>query len=83
MAVSPLAALHRKLFDETDGVKFSKLKDRLLKKHAGDDRLAVLDILDGFGQRSVITFAKFETNPALGAEVFQFKPPAGADVLKP
>lgn len=46
-------------------------------------RLAVLDILDGFGQRSVITFAKFETNPALGAEVFQFKPPAGADVLKP
>jgi outer membrane lipoprotein carrier protein len=46
-------------------------------------RLAVLDILDGFGQRSVVTFTKFETNPALGAEVFQFKPPAGADVLKP
>lgn len=50
MAVSPLAALHRKLFDETDGVKFSKLKDRLLKKHAGDDRLAVLDILIAYAR---------------------------------
>ena len=46
-------------------------------------RLAVLDILDGFGQRSVITFRQFENNPKLTAETFQFKPPAGADVLKP
>ncbi|MFZ4289761.1 outer membrane lipoprotein chaperone LolA [Variovorax sp. HJSM1_2] len=46
-------------------------------------RLAVLDILDGFGQRSVITFRQFESNPKLAAEVFQFKAPAGADVLKP
>lgn len=45
MAVAPLAALHRKLFDETDGVKFSKLKDRLLKKHGASERLAVLAIL--------------------------------------
>ena len=50
MAVAPLAALHRKLFDETDGVKFSKLKDRLLKKHASDDRLAVLDILTAYAR---------------------------------
>ena len=45
MAVAPLAALHRKLFDETDGNKFSKLKDRLLKKHAAGERQAVLAIL--------------------------------------
>lgn len=45
MAVAPLAALHRKLFDETDGVKFSKLNERLLKKHAADERQAVLAIL--------------------------------------
>jgi hypothetical protein len=50
MAVAPLAALHRKLFDETDGVKFSKLKDRLLAKHGAGDRLAVLDILIGYAK---------------------------------
>ena len=50
MAVAPLAALHRKLFDETDGSKFARLKDRLLKKHAPDDRLAVLDILTAYAR---------------------------------
>lgn len=50
MAVTALAALHRKLFDETDGVKFSKLKDRLLAKHGASDRLAVLDILIGYAK---------------------------------
>ncbi len=29
MAVTPLAALHRKLFGETSGIKFATLKDRL------------------------------------------------------
>lgn len=50
MAVTPLAALHRKLFDETDGNKFARLKDRLIKKHGVDERLAVLDILIGYAR---------------------------------
>ena len=45
--------------------------------------LAVLEILDSFGQRSVMTFNQFEINPALAAASFQFKPPVGADLLKP
>ena len=44
--------------------------------------LAALEILDSFGQRSVITFSQFEVNPALTAASFQFKPPAGADVSR-
>ena len=44
--------------------------------------LAALEILDSFGQLSVMTFSQFEVNPALGAASFQFKPPAGADVSK-
>ena len=44
--------------------------------------LAALEILDSFGQRSVLSFTKVEVNPALPAETFQFKPPAGADVLR-
>ncbi len=44
--------------------------------------LASLDIVDSFGQRSVLQFSAFETNPALDPRVFQFKPPAGVDVLQ-
>ncbi len=50
MAVAPLAALHRKLFDETDGSKFARLKERLLKKHAADERQAVLAILTAYAR---------------------------------
>jgi outer membrane lipoprotein carrier protein len=47
----------------------------------GND-LAALEILDGFGQRSVLTFNKMELNAAVSPELFQFKPPQGADVVK-
>jgi outer membrane lipoprotein carrier protein len=47
----------------------------------GND-LAALEILDSFGQRSVLTFTKMELNAAVSPEQFQFKPPQGADVLK-
>lgn len=46
------------------------------------DQLAVLEILDSFGQRSVIRFDKLQANAALPASTFAFKVPAGADVLK-
>jgi outer membrane lipoprotein carrier protein len=44
--------------------------------------LVALEILDSFGQRSLLTFTRFEVNPALAASSFQFKPPAGADVIR-
>ena len=44
--------------------------------------LAVLEILDSFGQRSVMSFSQFEVNPALTAANFQFKQPAGSDVIR-
>ena len=44
--------------------------------------LAALEILDSFGQLSVMTFSAFEINPNLAAASFQFKPPAGADVSR-
>ncbi len=47
----------------------------------GND-LAALEILDSFGQRSMLTFTKMELNAAVAPELFQFKPPQGADVLK-
>lgn len=44
--------------------------------------LARLDMLDSFGQRSVLSFSGFQLNPSLDAAAFQFKPPAGADVVR-
>ncbi len=44
--------------------------------------LATLEMLDSFGQRSVMQFTQFEANPALDNALFQFKPPAGVDVLR-
>jgi len=46
------------------------------------DALAALEILDSFGQRSVLKFSKVEVNPALPAATFDFKVPTGADVVK-
>lgn len=45
-------------------------------------QLAALEILDSYGQRSVIRFENVRANPALPASTFEFKAPAGADVLK-
>lgn len=44
--------------------------------------LAALEILDSFGQKSVMTFSQFEINPVLSPASFQFKPPSGADVIR-
>ncbi|WP_416559241.1 outer membrane lipoprotein chaperone LolA [Limnohabitans sp. yimb22184] len=45
--------------------------------------LAVLDVQDSLGQRSVLTFTGFELNPVLPASTFVFKAPAGVDVIRP
>jgi outer membrane lipoprotein carrier protein len=44
--------------------------------------LAALEIIDSFGQRSVLTFSKVEVNPSLPADTFRFTPPKGADVIR-
>lgn len=44
--------------------------------------LAALEILDSFGQRSVLTFSQVEINPKLASDTFNFKAPPGADVLR-
>lgn len=46
------------------------------------ESLAALEILDAFGQRSVLRFSQVTLNPALPAQTFQFKAPAGADVIR-
>ncbi len=54
-----------------------------LRAAASGPELAVLDVQDSLGQRSLLTFSAFETNPVLPANTFVFKAPAGADVIRP
>lgn len=44
--------------------------------------LAALEILDSFGQRSLLQFSRVQLNPAIAPETFRFRPPAGADVIR-
>jgi outer membrane lipoprotein carrier protein len=49
---------------------------------ASSSTLEVLEILDNFGQRSVLNFKQWQVNPHLPANAFEFIVPAGADVLR-
>lgn len=44
--------------------------------------LAVLEIVDSFGQKSSLRFNGFKANAAVEPVAFQFTPPKGADVIR-
>lgn len=44
--------------------------------------LAAVDIVDAFGQHSLLQFAQVVANPVLPADTFRFTVPAGAEVLE-
>jgi outer membrane lipoprotein carrier protein len=44
--------------------------------------LSAVEIVDSFGQRSLLQFSRFEANVALDAARFNYTPPAGADVIE-
>jgi outer membrane lipoprotein carrier protein len=44
--------------------------------------LAALELLDNFGQRSLLTFNDVTTNVAPAADAFRFTPPPGVQVLR-
>jgi outer membrane lipoprotein carrier protein len=55
-----------------------------LRLEGGFATLAKLDILDALGQRSVLSFERFDVNPSsLGPAAFNFVPPKGVDVVRP
>jgi len=94
IAAAPDLGALRKDFDleaagEKDGLQWvqatPKVKEGQLhsvKVGFRGNELAALEILDSFGQRSVLTFTKMEINAALSPELFRFKPPQGADVVR-
>lgn len=47
------------------------------------EELAALEILDSFGQRSLLRFGLLDRSADLTAASFRFEPPAGVEVLRP
>jgi outer membrane lipoprotein carrier protein len=45
-------------------------------------QLAAIEILDAFGQRSLLQFSQVVANPLLTADHFRFKVPPGAEVIE-
>jgi len=43
---------------------------------------AAIEIVDSFGQRSLLQFTAFEAGAAVTRDTFAFKPPAGVDVVE-
>jgi outer membrane lipoprotein carrier protein len=94
IAAAPDVAALRKDFNleaagDKDGLQWvqatPKVKDGQLhsvKVGFRGNELAKLEILDSFGQRSVLTFTKMDLNVAVPPGRLQFKPPPGADVVK-
>jgi outer membrane lipoprotein carrier protein len=73
----------------TDGLDWvearPKLKDgqfQLVRVGFKGTALAVLEIIDSFGQLSRLDFSGYAANAPLPAQRFQFTPPPGADVLE-
>jgi outer membrane lipoprotein carrier protein len=48
----------------------------------GDGRLARLELLDHFSQKTILTFQRLEVNASIADQTFEFVPPKGADVLE-
>ena len=69
--------------DATPKAKDGQLQAVRVGFKPGVSELAALEILDSFGQRSLIAFTQVEVNPVLAKDAFVFKPPAGADVIRP
>lgn len=43
--------------------------------------LQIMELIDGFGQTTVLRFKALERNPKLDSGLFRFSPPKGADVI--
>lgn len=43
--------------------------------------LKALELVDAFGQKTVVRFGEMERNPPIPADTFRFVPPKGADVI--
>jgi outer membrane lipoprotein carrier protein len=72
-----------------DGLEWAEAKPKArdgafqsLRVGFKDKELAALEIVDSFGQKSLLQFSGFAANTAIAPETFRFAVPAGADVIE-
>ncbi len=72
----------------SEGVEWLQAKPRdkdttfeSIRMGFGEAGLQVMELVDTFGQKTIIRFTKVEKNPKLAAGLFKFSPPKGADVV--
>jgi outer membrane lipoprotein carrier protein len=81
-------AFDMKELGERDGLEWLEARPR--EKEAGFERIRLglstggveaMELVDHFGQTTVLRFSNVERNPQIEAGAFRFAPPKGADVL--
>jgi len=81
-------AFEMKELGEKDGLEWLEARPR--EKDAGFERMRLglstggveaMELLDNFGQTTVLRFSKVERNVQIDPRAFRFSPPKGADVL--
>ena len=81
-------AFDMKELGERDGLEWLEARPR--EKEAGFERIRLglstggveaMELVDHFGQTTVLRFSNLERNPQIEAGAFRFAPPKGADVL--
>lgn len=55
--------------------------EKILMAFNAQSDLAIMELYDAFGQKTVLHFFNMKRNPQLSAQLFKFVPPKGADVL--
>ncbi|MDO8313353.1 MAG: outer membrane lipoprotein chaperone LolA [Sideroxyarcus sp.] len=55
--------------------------EKILMAFNAKSVLVVMELHDTFGHHTVLRFTELKNNPSLGAQLFKFVPPKGADVL--
>jgi len=55
--------------------------EKILMAFNAKSELVVMELHDAFGHHTVLRFTELKNNLALGAQLFKFVPPKGADVL--
>ena len=53
----------------------------ILMAFDGQSNLAIMELHDAFGHKTVLHFTHMQRNPQLSSQLFKFVPPKGADVL--
>jgi len=75
--------------DDRDGLEWLQATPKsaesnfaqILMAFNAKSELAVMELHDAFGHRTVLRFTELKNNPPLSSRLFEFVPPKGADVL--